>query len=162
MVGVTDFNQNPTLENAHKAKSDLLRLQRDLSKKTSLNTGENKHLTAISNAIDSLQSNMFKDYYGNLNTELKNRYENIQRGYAQDVVPYNNKYINQYKNNEISAKQLVQHLKNKSFAVKKGSEHPELLKQDKIKNALVAAGIGGGAISGGATLYDLLNKQNNV
>lgn len=156
--GVENFVDSPTLENAHLAKSDLLRMQRDLGKLTTFRTAERQQSKAVSDAIDSIQSNMFKDKAGNINQDLLSNYNGLQKGYATDVIPYKNKAINKYKRNEISSKELVNSLKKGEFAAKKGSEHPELFMPDKIKAAITALGIGGGAIEAGKYLN---NKINN-
>lgn len=171
MIGVTNFNEDPTLKNAHKAKSDLLKLQDTLSKKTSLNEGEKTHLNAISDAIDSLKSNMFKDKNGNVNNKFVQKYNDISRGYATDVVPYKDKAINQYKkeartnksgyNQGLANKQLVKELKNNRFAIQRGAAHPELVNQALMQKALLAAGLGSGGLYGGNMLYNKIYGQNS-
>lgn len=159
IVGVENFNENPTLQNAHKAKSDLLKLERKYGEKDFLNEGEKEHLTAISDAIGSLQENMFKDANGKINPRYMDQYNQLQRGYAMDVVPYKNKYINKYKRQEINEKQLVEALKNGSFGIKRGANHPELMNQDLMKKTLIAAGLVGGGALGTRSLYNRANNE---
>lgn len=130
--GVKDFIKSPTIENAHSAKSDLLRLQRDLEKQTTLRTAERKQLNAVKNGIEDIQSYMFKDQEGNVNNNLLNKYNTIQKGYAEEVVPYKNKMINKFKRNEISARELVNSLSRGEFAAKRGSFHPEIGIRNKL------------------------------
>lgn len=157
--GVENFIDSPSLENAHLAKSDLLRMQRDLGKLTTFRTAERQQAKAVSDAIDSIQNNMFKDEAGNTSQELLDKYNSLQKGYATDVIPYKNKAINKYKRNEISSKELINSLKKGEFAAKKGSEHPELFMPDKIKAALTALGIGTGVIGGGNYLINKISEQ---
>lgn len=159
IVGVEEFNNNPTLQNAHVAKSDLMKVENKLNSQTSLNKGERNQLKAISDAISSLKSNMFRDAKGNLNEDMLGKYNTIQRGYANDVIPYKNKSINKYKRNEISSKELINSLKRGEFAAKKGANHPELFMPEKIKAALTALGIGTGIIGGGNYLINKISDQ---
>lgn len=124
--GVIEFSKNPTLQNAHAAKSDLLRIQRDLNKLPTLRNAERQQLKAVSEGIDSLQGNMFKDTNGNLDQNMLNKYNQIQQGYANEVIPYKNKHINKFKRKELSANELVNALSRGEFAAKRGKFHPEL------------------------------------
>lgn len=159
IVGVAEFNKNPTLENAHIAKSDLMKIENKLNSQTSLNKGERNQLNAVSNAISSLKNNMFKDGSGNLNAGMAERYNQIQRGYANDVIPYKNKAINKFKRNEISNKELINSLKKGEFAAKKGDQHPELFLAPKIQAALATLGLTGAALETGKYLHNSINKQ---
>lgn len=160
IVAVEEFNQNPTIKNAHAAKSDLLKLQRKAEEKDFLNKGEKNQYKAISDAIKSLQENMFIDESGKINVPYATKYNQIQQGYATDVVPYKNKPIGKYKRQELSEKQLVQALRNGPFAVKKGKVHPELINQALGKWALLGGGLGSGLTFGGKLLYNKYKDQN--
>lgn len=150
--GVLDFDQNPTLQNAHTAKSDLLRLQRDLNKLPTLRSAERQQLKAVNDGIDSIQGNMFKDASGKVDQGMLDKYQTIQQGYANEVIPYKNKAINKFRRNEISAKELVNSLSRGEFAAKRGSFHPEIKYRNAFKDHpyLTGAGIGGL----GKMLYD--------
>src|SRR4051812_16044161 len=89
--GILDFDANPTLENAHSAKSDLLRIKRDLDGLTTLRTAERQQLKAVNEAIDSINSNMFKEPNGQINNVMADKYGKIQEGYKNEVIPYKNK-----------------------------------------------------------------------
>lgn len=152
--GVLDFDENPTLQNAHAAKSDLLRIQRDLNKLPTLRTAERQQLKAVNEGIENIQNNMFKNAEGNLNNDMMNKYLDIQKGYAEDVIPYKNKAINKFKRNEISSKELINSLSRGEFAAKKGSSHPALSLRKLVIPAL--GGLGGAAGVGAVLklLYD--------
>lgn len=158
--GVLDFNENPTLENAHAAKSDLLRIQRELNKKTTLQTAEKQQLQAANDAIQSLKQNMFKDSAGNLDEPMLNRYENIQHGYKNEVIPYKNKAINEFLRNESSEKELINSLSRKAFARKRGEFHPRMGIRNKIGSHpyLTIAGLG----SLGTLIYKNMFGDNNT
>lgn len=143
--GVVDFNENPTLENAHAAKSDLLRIQRDLNKLTTLRTSESQQLHAANSAINSIKENMFKDPLGHIDKNMLDRYERTQTGYKNEVVPYKNKAINDFLRNETSEEELINSLSKRAFARKRGKFHPRIGIKNKIKKHpyLTGAGLGG-------------------
>lgn len=155
IAGVEDFVKNPTLKNAHNAKSDLLRINRDLSKMTTLKTAERKQYKASTDAIDAIRENMFKDPDGKLNQRLADRYNLLQQGYAKEVIPYRNKAINSFKRGELSAKELVSSLSKGQFASQRGKYHPAIGLRNKIlplRNKILpltaGAGLGSAAILG--------------
>ena len=150
ILGIEEFIKNPNLQNAHRAKSDLLGLQRDLEKNTTMRQAERKHYKAVLNSVADIQNNMFKDAAGNIDKNMLNRYNQIQQGYANEIVPYRNKAINKFKRNEISAKELVNALSHGEFKAKRGRYHPEIGIRNKLLPA--AATIGGASIL--KTIYD--------
>lgn len=154
---VDDFMKNPTIENAHAAKSDLLKIQRALEKKETLIGGEKKQYDSVSKAIDSIQSNMFKGKEGLIDKDLMSKYIKVQKGYKKEAVPYQNKAIKQYLAQDISAKQLLNKLNKGSFAVKRGMNHPALLLHKPITKAFLG---GLGIAGGGAGIYDYLRGGN--
>lgn len=156
MKSVNNLLQNPTLENAQKAQSDLGVLRRSIEEKaktTPLLQGEKDIYDALSNAEKNVEGNMFKDANGNLNNVLKNHYDKITNSYRENVVPY--KYdpnIQAYMSKNITAKELVQRLQGGPFAAKKGGllTHPQF----GIRNALLPALGGLAGIGGIKYLYD--------
>lgn len=150
--GVLDFDNNPTLENAHAAKSDLLRIQRDLNKLPTLRSAERQQLKAATDAINNIQGNMFKDASGAVDQNMLDKYNKIQQGYASDVIPYKNKAINKFKRNEMSANELVNSLSRGEFAAKRGSYHPEMGVRNAFKNHPYLTGAGAAGL--GKMLYD--------
>jgi hypothetical protein len=148
--GLNVFLENPSVKNAHKAKSDLLRIDRDLNKLSTLNTAERKHSTAVKNAINSLQNNMFTHESGLRNLDLFERYNNIQKGYALDVVPYNNKSIKKYLSQELTDKELINSLSKGAFRAKRGKYHPQF----GIREKILPIGTALGTVGLGKFLYD--------
>lgn len=157
IVGLKDFNETPNIENAHRAKSDLLKVQRDLNKKSFLNEGEKKQYTAVNNAINNLQQNMFKDSKGIVNNSLLDKYGKIQKGYSQEVVPYKLPIFGKYKRKEISPKKFVNALSEGEFMQKRGSSHPRIAIKNKISPTLKGAG----ALSIANYVYNKLGDNEN-
>ncbi len=148
------FRNSPTLENAQSAMSDLKTMMRNLdekSKKSSL-TGEERNLyDAAENTIKHIESNMFLNPDGTINTLFANRYRNLSNSYRENVVPYRyNKNIQDYLDKKITSKELVNSLSRGEFAAKKGMKHPSI----KVRNALPKALFGTGALGGLGWLYD--------
>ena len=149
--GIEDFDRDPTLQNAHNAKSDLLRIKRDLDKQTTLRTAERQQLLAVNDAIDSLNKNMFKGSDGKIHEGMKQKYNDIQEGYRNDVVPYRNKAINEFMRGESSAEELVNSLSKRAFYAKKGEYHKGLKNRKLLKShpdilkSIPAAAIGAAA-----------------
>lgn len=158
--GLNDFSQDHSIQNAHAAKSDLLRIQRSLDQKTTLNTAERKHKKAVDDAIGSIEDNMFKDSNGVVNKDLKDRYRQQQSQYREDVIPYStNKAIGQYKRNELSKSELISRISKGKFAAQKGAEHPNIARRKVAANLLKGAGIAGtaaGTYGIGNALYHYL------
>lgn len=140
--GLEDFDKNPTLQNAHAAKSDLLRIKRDLDKLTTLRTAERQQLGAVNNAIDSINKNMFKGPDGKIHEGMKQKYGEIQEGYKNEVVPYKNKAINEFMRGESSEKELINSLSKRAFARKRGKSHPRIAIKNKLNNLPYLKGTG--------------------
>jgi hypothetical protein len=157
IAGIENFLNDPSLQNAHKAKSDLLALQRDLEKQTTMREAERKQYKAVTDSINDIQSNMFKDKLGKIDPEMLNRYNTIQKGFADEVIPYRNKAINKFKRNEMSPKELVNKLSQGEFMAKRGSYHPELGLRNKILPTAATIGAGG-ALN---MLYNNMMDDNN-
>lgn len=157
---VEKFLEDPTLENAHNARSDLLGIKRKLDKKDSLIGDERQQYSAVNNAINALNENMFKDAEGNINNALLDQYNNITAGYAKDVVPYKSRAINRYLRNEITKDEMLNSLKRGVFGSRAYQNHPALMIRNNLellKNPWLA--IPGGALIGGDLLYNR-NKQD--
>jgi hypothetical protein len=140
IVGVEDFMNSPTLQNAHRAKSDLLGIKRKLDKLDTFNTGQAKQYKAVKNSIRELQDNMFKDKSGMVNNSLLDKYNKIQKGYSREVIPYSNRNIGKYMRNEMSAKELVNSLSHGEFRAKRGRHHPEIALRGMLMPLLGTAG----------------------
>lgn len=163
--GLEDFDKNPTLQNAHNAKSDLLRIKRDLDKLTTLRTAERHQLGAVNNAIDSINNNMFKGQDGKIHEVMKQKYNTLQEGYRDEVVPYKNKAINEFLRGESSPEELVNSLSKRAFNAKRGKYHKAMGMRKLAKNHPYLTGLGGlgaGSVLGaaGKGFYDELFGKN--
>ncbi len=154
-----DFILTPTLENAQKAQSDMGIISRalyDKSKKSSLTSEERATYDAAKEAEKHIESNMFKNAKGEINQNLQKQYKHVSNSYRENVVPYKyDTHIQEFKNKDILAKQLINHLKGGGFRAKKGSAHPRLA----IRELLKPLSIGAVGLAGTSYLMDLL-KQN--
>lgn len=162
---VKNFMNNPTLENAQKAQSDLGQLRRSLEEKartTPLLDAEKKLHTYLSDAEKHIETNMFKNANGQINKPLQEKYKKISSSYRENVVPYKyNADIQAYKNKELLAKELVQRLKRGEFAAKKGSSHRAIGLRDNLLPLLGITGGIGGTLAGGDLLINKLLNRNS-
>lgn len=149
---VVKYQESPTFENAHRAQSDLRKIEQKL--KTTKAYDEHNLASATTRAANEAaiaRKKIFGAGYEKLNQagypELASEYFDISRGYHNDVVPYLNRDIGQYSRGKISPEQLSKSLANNhAFMQSVGRRfHPELrtqaLKQKSIK--YIGAGLGG-------------------
>lgn len=163
-MAIKNFMNNPLLENAQKAQSDLGNLRRKLEEKAKsgpLLDSERLLYNSLSKAEKHIEDNMFKNQSGEINKALQNKYKKVTKSYAKNVVPYKyNPAIQAYKAEESTAPELVNALSRGEFARKKGSAHPAIGIRNAFKNHpyLTGAGLG----YGGLSLYNELfgNKQS--
>lgn len=162
-----EFIENPTLEKAQRAQSDMGVISRALEKKSrtsSLLSEEKSIYDAAKEAEKHIEGNMFKNENGNVNNKLKNQYDKLTESYRENVVPYRyNPSIQAFKNKDITAKELVNSLSRGSFAAKKGSKHPSITINNLLKPSGYLGGIG--LLSGAGLLgylsHDLLGKKES-
>lgn len=124
-----EFLNNPSLENAQRAKSDMSNIIREMEEKAGKKhiTGEERaYIQAARNARDEIQNNMFRNARtGQINQPLLNNYNNIQRSYGENVIPYSkHSPLQEYKRRKLTARELLESLKGGEFEVKKGGQHP--------------------------------------
>lgn len=154
LESINKFRENPTLENAHVAQSDLGKIERKA--KNSKEYKESESVTPYSKRVDKLSAmrsaiqNSIKDKASSVGApELGDLYKNISRGYAEEVAPYFNSAIKDYEYGNKSASKLVKELaKNDEFKLKAGKNHEELYRQAQLKKnvkktAQYAAGAAG-------------------
>lgn len=154
---VEDFFNNPTLENAHYARSDLKKLKRNLEKNQTKVGDQVKQESAVKNAIKDLNENMFKNANGEVNNKLVKMYDKITKGYADEVVPYKSPMIRKYLNREKTADQLFNSLNKDTFGARAYSNHPALVIRNNLnllKNLGLIGGAAGGALYGFNQLRD--------
>jgi hypothetical protein len=163
------FIANKNLLNAQRAISDLGFRERLLGRKQVAGTldseGRDK-LKEATNAKNYIQNNMFKDEEGNVHQDLLDKHREIQKGYANEVIPYTkNKAIQDYKKQEKLPSELVQSLSKGKFAAKRGEFHPEFERQALVKGLIKHLGMpalhGSALGAGGLGIYELLKGNNN-
>jgi len=143
LENLQDFIKNPNNESAHFAKSELLGLQRELKRKTTLTGGEKKQFNAVNDAIDVLKDNMLKDNSGKVNNGMMQKYEKMQKSFKNEALPYRVKAIKKFQAGESTPSELVNSLSKGVFYAKRGSAHPSLMIRKNILPLLGgAAGIG--------------------
>ncbi len=163
LESLKDFASDPNHETAHFAKSELLGLQRQLKKQTTLTGGQKKQLNAVNDAIGTIKNNMFKDTEGNVDKGMMDKYEKIQKGFKNEALPYRINAIKKYQAGEITSGQLRNALSKGVFRAKRGFHHPAIAIRNSLFPALgIGAGIGGG-ILGIPPLYRYLtgNQEQN-
>jgi hypothetical protein len=145
---IEKFIANPTLETAHRAQSDLGRTIRRLEKThegVGLNTSQQEALEAALGAQKKIRGSMYQGFLKKGTPELAEKYGELTRGYAKEVLPYTkNKPINTFRKGELTEKDLLNALsKDKKFRKQLGEKYPELGTRQYFKHALSgAAGLG--------------------
>lgn len=150
------FIENPTLENAQKAQSDLGKLINSPQLQKDVLTSEER-LTRKSaqNLQDYIKDQMFRDKSGKLNKELKSQYDTISYSYGKNFKPYDIKQIKLYEKGKRTPEQLVNSLRSGSFQAEKGAAHPEINRRKMAIESLKHFGLPATGL--GAT-YFLMNK----
>lgn len=158
--------ENPTLENAQIAQSDLGKLinGKQLSKDV-LPSEESAAKRAAIAAQEHIKDMMFRDEAGKINEPLKNAYTKVSESYKNNFKPYDIAPIKKYERGKMTAKQLMQRLKSGEFMAEKGAVHPEIERRDFMLDLLSKAGIplgaaGAGAVGGGYLLKKLMEGND--
>lgn len=139
-TALKEFMQKPTVENAHKAQSDLGKLGRAMEKSDAINpltSSQQRTYRAVQDAKNKIKEAMFEGH-----PDLAEKYNEITHGYKTDVVPYTtNKALNQFGKNELGHKKLVQRLRNNdAFMLAMGKEYPGI-KINEVLNSKLAKNI---------------------
>lgn len=88
---IDKFKSSPTLENAHKAQSDLGRIAKKLNDydvRRGLNSLERSALEEALLAQKKIRGSIFQNLSKDEGSNLAQRYQNATLGYARDVGPY--------------------------------------------------------------------------
>ena len=152
---IDKFNQNPTLENAHWAKSELGKIEN-----ASRAEGGNLNID-VSKSVNKATENLKKQIQENLK-KIKNKnyaeeYENLSKSFKNEVVPYMESktiYNLTKKENPLHPRYALKgFLREENTLSALGKHHPELrqreiihnLLQNKLLMALLGSGLAGGA-----------------
>lgn len=149
---LVNYLQDPTLEKAHWAQSDLgmlIRHLKDLDKRVGLASPQQ---TTLKNAIEAQQkirANMFKETNLGSHPALADEYSTLSQEYAKNVVPYKQmQELTDYENKKLKPSKLIKSLlKNDEFMLGIGKEYPEIL-LNKAMNSKIAKLLGLSALGG--------------
>jgi len=165
-----DFKKNPTVEGAHKAKSELSSVARKLEKSLTVNPDPKKErfLKEVKYAGEKLQDYVHTNLK-KISPELQKDYVKAQEKYLTEMVPYKKSSvgIKKYKAGEISPEKFIRDIANSesnyAFRQTAGKEFPELsLNQflGKAKEKVpYALGAGAGAFGARELLSRLLGGE---
>jgi hypothetical protein len=138
----------PTLQHSQEAIHDLGTLTRGLENlgEHTLTSTQRDTLTAARQARTNIQNNMFRDADGNVNERFRDEHRQIQRSYAQNVIPYREithngePALQQYRSNKLRPSNLVEAAKKDPFYVQKASSHIPLVLRNNAKKLGISAG----------------------
>ncbi len=121
------FLKKPTIENAQKAVSDLGFMERTLTNRyvsKGLTDPESQALDAAIKAKQHIQRQMFTDTSGQFHPDLHAEHAGIQKGYANEVIPYTkNVSLQNFKNKKLTLDELIPRLSKGEFGAKRAPYH---------------------------------------
>lgn len=146
------FFNDPTLENAHWAQSDLGFLKRHLEsvrKKQDLTSTQHNTLKNVIEAQNRLKSNMFNQKNMLKNPEFEKEYNQLSKNYTENVVPYKQiEELSDFENKKLKPKNLIKSLlNNDEFMLGLGKRYPELMVNKALKSN-ISKFLGAGVLSG--------------
>ncbi len=158
-----EFTNNPTLENAHWAQSDLGKYVRHMEKVGATNSLSSTQIKAV-NEAEKIQSKLKEAMFNNKQLgnkpELAKEYNSISAGYSKEVVPYSSaNALSKYEAGKLSEKDLVKRLnKDYAFMTAFKKQYPQIkinqmLKSEASKKLLYGLLTGTGIGTGAAIAY---------
>lgn len=151
---LNEYLQNPTLENAHYAQSELGSLERHLDKiadKNGLTPTQHKTLKSVRETRNDIkQELMSKNGFG-ANPELSERYKTLTNQYREKVVPYTrlNEITEVEQNRMLPKNALDALLKDDQFLIELSRRYPGLMLHTPRAKAIKKGSIGIGTTIGG-------------
>lgn len=158
LKSVKKFQVNPTFENAHKAQSDLGKLERGTSEsaksaKGGLSDAEHAGVAAAKKAQDAIEGAGLKRLVELKKPELVDEYLAIKKGYSRDVVPYLKPAIKSYSQGKLEPEDMLSALNSDQYFTPTAKKaHPDLMLYKKYGNQLpdlLKKALQGGAFTGG-------------
>jgi hypothetical protein len=151
---LNEYIQNPTLENAHRAQSELGALERHLdsvANKNGLTPSQHRTLRATQQTRGDIRQQMLGDNGLGSNPQLAEEYQNLTNIYREQVVPYTRlEELTETEQNRMRPKTAVKKLlKDEQFLIELSRRYPGLMlhtpRAKSIKNAAIGVGttIGG-------------------
>lgn len=153
-MNIDDYLNNPTLENAHKAQSDLGKEIRDLKRARKANKGnfmKGRLLASLEDARASVKKGINLGLE-NADRSLSKNYKDVTNRYRENVSPYHVKPIEEYKEIPVFPKKMLKDLsKNRVFEYSKPrKQHAKMLRAreilDEVLNKKTAAVVGLGSL----------------
>ena len=125
------YIENPTVENAHWAQSELGALERHLdsiSKKNGLTPSQIKTFKAVQQARKGIKESMFSKQAMGANPKLGKEYDQLAQKYKEEVVPYTSlEDIHQFEAGKMRPKTVVKNLqRDEEFMTKLAKDYPGL------------------------------------
>lgn len=157
---IRKFLKDPTVENAHRAQSDLGKLYRSLKKTKKMRTLNSDENAALRSALKS-QALIKDSIKESLGKNLSKEYTKINKGYKKEVVPYNNRVIHEYLDEGYTDPDFVKALNSNKRARKHIAPlHPEIKINQAIPKVLKGLGYGGAGALGIMKLKDLFGSYS--
>ncbi len=146
------FLEEPTLENAHWAQSDLGFLKRHLenvAKKQDLTSIQHNTLKNVIEAQNRIKQKMFENKRLAKNPEFQKEYNKLSKDYAENVIPYKSlEELSEFEGKKLKPNNLIKSLlKNDEFMLGLGKKYPQI-QLNRALRSNVAKAIGGGALGG--------------
>lgn len=134
---IDKYFEDPTLQNAHKAQSDLGKKIRTLEKgKQDPNFLGNSKIDALTQAREAIKNGMNKTLDNRL-PGGSSEYQQISQKYAEQVAPYKElKVLESYKKGEKTPKQVLSKIDEKFKNSKPGKDNSMLKSRESINKAL--------------------------
>lgn len=155
-TGLENFVANPSVKNAHEAKSELSTALRDLYAKKAINKRLDPHerrvFQKVYDAKKGLEAAMEESFAKSKNPGLSKQYKDITKGYADEVIPYSKlPALSKYKEGKLKPGRFAEKLSNEqsdAFMLKKEKLYPEIKRRENAIKLAKMLGIGGGAVAG--------------
>lgn len=170
LYSFSNFERNPTFENAHKAQSDLGKMQRAIDdtsrkQKRGYTSPENDAITALNDARSKIHGAGMDALVKGGRPDLAEEYRGIKDWYKEELVPYFKKPLDEYMRNKVTASNMVNRMSKDRFFEKTAEKnHPELIAKkqygNKAKN-LAGKGAQGYALGVGAKMGLFGNNPEN-
>lgn len=147
------YMEEPTFENAHKAQSDLGKLQKEASKVSRLRpltSEENDALKSIVTAKKRIMGQSVTELGKKGQADAAHEYLKLGEGYKKEVVPYFDRSIKDYERGDVTSSYLVRNLPNRAkFERTAQMNHQDLARYGKFKNIAnnVTTGVGYGLMN---------------
>lgn len=139
LESIKTYQDNPTLLNAHRAQSDLGKMQNlaQNSPKYKSNTAMDSYKRDVQ-TLGNMRSDLQNSIHSQLNaggaSDLSDAYKQVGQRYATELAPYFQPKIKDYQNGKTTAPKMLQSLRsNGNFMQNAAPNHPDFLRQQLLK-----------------------------